>query len=67
MNYSVMNYMYDDDDVCIHILKYRQNAYLGLGADRVHQVLAGHLNGLVSLGELGWIHQALLARGAVGV
>ena len=61
--------MNDMSDVWIHILymNYRWNKNLGLGADWVHQVLAGHLNGLVGFGELGWIHKALLTRGAVGV
>ena len=41
--------------------------YLGLGAGRVHQVLTGHLDGLVGSGKLGRIHQTLLTRRAVGV
>lgn len=34
--------------------------YLRLGAGRVHQVLAGHLNRLISPGKLSGVHKALL-------
>lgn len=44
-----------------------QEAYLWLRTCRVHQVLAGHLNGLVGSGKLGRIHQPLLACVAVGI
>jgi len=44
-----------------------RNTYLGLGTGRVHQVLAGHLDGLVSSGELSGVYQALLSSLAVGV
>lgn len=43
------------------------HAHLGLGAGRVHQVLAGHLDGLVSSGKLSRVYQALLSSLAVGV
>lgn len=44
-----------------------RRAYLGLGAGWVGQVLAGHLDGLVSSGKLGRVHQTFLTGVAVGV
>lgn len=43
------------------------HTHLGLGAGRIHQVLAGHLYGLVSSGKLSGVYQALLSSLAVGV
>lgn len=43
------------------------HTHLGLGAGRVHQVLAGHLDSLVSSGKLSGVYQALLSSLAVGV
>lgn len=43
------------------------HTHLGLGTGRVHQVLAGHLDGLVGSGKLSGVYQALLSSLAVGV
>lgn len=45
----------------------QENTHLGLGAGRVHQVLAGHLDSLVSSSKLSGVYQALLSSLAVGV
>lgn len=41
--------------------------YLGLSASWVDQVLAGHLNRLISPSKLSGVHQALLTSCTVGV
>lgn len=41
--------------------------YLRLGTGWVHQVLAGHLNRLISPGKLSRVHEALLTCWTVGV
>lgn len=43
------------------------HTHLGLSTGRVHQVLAGHLDGLISSSKLSGVHQALLSSLAVGV